>query len=150
MKIINILFCIFFILLNSCNSDNNDAFRNNNKNNTQEVKSGKKRDLSEQEKPKSKEELLKEKLTDEQQKQLDWLKEALGNAGEFNKFLGNDESKIKSALDHIKTELDKCTGEHADQQKTTFKEVVKGALSNSIDNFAQQASSTCEIQQAQS
>ncbi|WP_234926563.1 Mlp family lipoprotein, partial [Borreliella garinii] len=107
--------CLFFILLNSCNSDNNDAFRNNNKNNTQEVKSGKKRDLSEQEKPKSKEELLKEKLTDEQQKQLDWLKEALGNAGEFNKFLGNDESKIKSALDHIKTELDKCTGEHADQ-----------------------------------
>ncbi|WP_210370005.1 Mlp family lipoprotein, partial [Borreliella garinii] len=111
MKIINISFCLFFILLNSCNSDNNDAF---NKNNNQEVKSIKKRDLSEQEKPKSKEELLREKLTDEQKKQLDWLKETLGNE-KFDKFLENDESKIKSALDHIKTELDKCTGEHADQ-----------------------------------
>ncbi len=119
MKIINILFCIFFILLNSCNSDNNDAFKNNNKNNTQEVKSKKKRDLSEQEKPKSKEELLREKLTDEQQKQLDWLKEALGNAGEFNKLLGNDESKIKSALEHIKTQLDKCNGN--DEGKTLLK-----------------------------
>ncbi len=58
MKIINILFCLFFILLNSCNSDNNDAF---NKNKNQEVKSIKKRDLSETEKPKSPEELLKKK-----------------------------------------------------------------------------------------
>ncbi|WP_210380685.1 Mlp family lipoprotein [Borreliella garinii] len=142
MKIINISFCLFFILLNSCNSDNNDAFKNNNKNNTQEVKSGKKRDLSEQEKPKSKEELLREKLTDEQQKQLDWLKEALGNAGEFNKLLGNDESKIKSALEHIKTQLDKCNGN--DEGKNTFKEIVKGFFSGgSIDNFENNAASTC-------
>ncbi|WP_029362525.1 Mlp family lipoprotein [Borreliella garinii] len=140
MKIINISFCLFFILLNSCNSDNNDAF---NKNNNQEVKSIKKRDLSEQEKPKSKEELLREKLTDEQKKQLDWLKETLGNE-KFDKFLENDESKIKSALDHIKTELDKCTGEHADQQKSTFKEVVKAALeNNNIDNVNQ---ATCNNQ----
>ncbi|WP_210361277.1 Mlp family lipoprotein [Borreliella garinii] len=140
MKIINILFCLFFILLNSCNSDNNDAF---NKNNNQEVKSIKKRDLSETEKPKSPEELLKKKLNDDQKKQLDWLKETLGNE-KFDKFLENDESKIKSALDHIKTELDKCTGEHADQQKSTFKEVVKAALENNNINNVNQA--TCNNQ----
>ncbi|WP_210371446.1 Mlp family lipoprotein [Borreliella garinii] len=131
MKIINILFCLFFILLNSCNSDNNDAF---NKNNNQEVKSIKKRDLSETEKAKSPEELLREKLDNDQKKQLDWLKETLENE-KFDKFLENDESKIKSALEHIKTQLDKCTGENADQQKTTFKEIVKAALEgNNIDN----------------
>ncbi|ACL35295.1 Mlp family lipoprotein [Borreliella garinii] len=135
MKIINMLFCLLFILLNSCNSDNNDAF---NKKNTQEVKNIKKRDLSETEKPKSPEELLKKKLNDDQKKQLDWLKTALTDDGKFDKFLENDESKIKSALDHIKSELDKCTGEHADQQKTTFKEVVKAALEgNNIDNVNQ-------------
>ncbi|WP_210361729.1 Mlp family lipoprotein [Borreliella valaisiana] len=139
MKIINILFCLFFILLNNCNSDNNDAF---NKNNNQEVKSIKKRDLSEQEKPKSKEKLLREKLTDEQQKQLDWLKEALGNAGEFNKLLGNDESKIKSALEHIKTQLDKCNGN--DEGKNTFKEIVKGAFGGGIEKITTEAITTCD------
>lgn len=82
-------------------------------------------------------------MDDEQQKQFDWLKETLGDDGEFNKFLGNDESKIKSALEHIKKQLDSCTGENADQQKTTFKEIVKGALKGGIDGFADQASSTC-------
>ncbi|WP_425337271.1 Mlp family lipoprotein [Borreliella tanukii] len=144
MKIINILFCLFLLVLNSCNSNNNDAFKKNNKNNTQEVKSRKKRDISEQqEKPKSKEDLLREKLSDDQKTQLDWLKEALGDDGEFNKFLGYDESKIKSALKHIKTELDKCTGDNAENQKTTFKQVVQEALKGGIDDFASQASSTC-------
>ncbi|WP_187981664.1 Mlp family lipoprotein [Borreliella bavariensis] len=141
MKIINILFCVFFILLNSCNSDNNDAF---NKNNNREVKSIKKRDLSETEKAKSPEELLREKLDDDQKKQLDWLKTALTDEGEFIKFLENDESKIKGALNHIKSELDKCTGENADQQKTTFKEIVKAALEgNNIDDVNQ---ATCNNQ----
>ncbi|WP_418905638.1 Mlp family lipoprotein [Borreliella japonica] len=143
MKIINILFCLFLIMLNGCNSNDNDTLKNNAK----QSQSRKKRDLeqkeSQQEKPKSKEELLREKLTDDQKTQLDWLKDALGNDGEFDKFLGYDESKIKSALEHIKSELDKCTGENANDQKTTFKEVVKGALGGGIDNFASQASSTC-------
>ncbi|WP_412677398.1 Mlp family lipoprotein [Borreliella garinii] len=44
----------------------------------------------------------------------------------------------------MKTELDKCTGEHADQQKSTFKEVVKAALeNNNIDNVNQ---ATCNNQ----
>ncbi|ACN55430.1 Mlp family lipoprotein [Borreliella burgdorferi] len=142
MKIINILFCLFLLMLNGCNS--NDT-------NTRQTKSRGKRDLTQkeevtQEKPKSKEELLKEKLNDDQKKHLDWLKTALTKAGEFDKFLEYDKSKIKSALDHIKSELDKCTGNDADQQKTTFKTVVQGALSGGIDNFETSASSTCNVQ----
>ncbi|WP_187981663.1 Mlp family lipoprotein [Borreliella bavariensis] len=140
MKIINILFCVFFILLNSCNSDNNDSF---NKNNNREVKSIKKRDLSETEKAKSPEELLREKLSEDEKRHLDWLKTALTDEGEFIKFLENDESKIKGALNHIKSELDKCTGKNEDHQKTIFKQVVEGALKEGIDSFADQASSTC-------
>ncbi|MCD2401828.1 Mlp family lipoprotein, partial [Borreliella bissettiae] len=72
---------------------------------------------------------------------------ALTGGGEFDKFLGYDEDKIKSALEHIKTELDKCNGkENADSSKNTFKEVVKGALGGGIDNFANQASSACAAQ----
>ncbi|WP_418905791.1 Mlp family lipoprotein [Borreliella japonica] len=139
MKIINILFCLFLLVLNSCNS--NDTH-------TQQVKSRKKRDLeqkeSQQEKPKSKEELLREKLTDAQKTQLDWLKTALTGDGEFDKFLGYDESKIKTALDHMKSELDKCTGDDAENQKNTFKTVVGGFFSGGdIDNFASQATATC-------
>ncbi|WP_418905845.1 Mlp family lipoprotein [Borreliella japonica] len=137
MKIINILFCLFLLVLNSCNS--NDTH-------TQQVKSRKKRDLeqkeSQQEKPKSKEELLREKLTDAQKTQLDWLKTALTGDGEFDTFLQHDESKIKSALEHIKTELAKCNGN--DEGKNTFKEVVEGFFNGGdIDNFATQAITTC-------
>ncbi|MBB6213894.1 Mlp family lipoprotein (plasmid) [Borreliella californiensis] len=139
MKIINILFCLFLIMLNSCNS--NDT-------NTSQTKSRVKRDLAPkevpQEKPKSKEELLRKKLSDDQKTQLDWLKTALTKAGEFDKFLGYDESKIKDALDHIKTELDKCTGDNAEQQKSTFKKIVQGALNGGIDGFGtNNAVSTC-------
>ncbi|ADQ30289.1 lipoprotein (plasmid) [Borreliella burgdorferi JD1] len=143
MKIINILFCLFLLILNGCNS--NDT-------NTSQTKSRQKRDLTQkeevqQEKPKSKEDLLREKLSEDQKTHLDWLKTALTGIGEFDKFLENDESKIKSALDHIKTELDKCTGENSEQQKSTFKEVVKGALGGGIDSFATSASSACQAQQ---
>ncbi|WP_347343306.1 Mlp family lipoprotein [Borrelia puertoricensis] len=45
----------------------------------------------------------------------------------------------------MNTELAKCTGENASQQKETFKQVVKGALNGgeNLDNFKNQASSTC-------
>ncbi|WP_418885301.1 Mlp family lipoprotein [Borreliella carolinensis] len=145
MKIINILFYISLLLLYSCNSNDNDTLKNN----AQQTKSRGKRDLSKkevtQEKPKSKEEILREKLTEDQKTHLDWLKEALGNEREFEKFLENDEGKIKKALDHIKTQLDKCTGKNnGDQEKTTFKEVVRGALGEGIDSFAGQATTTCQ------
>ncbi|AFI31879.1 Mlp lipoprotein family-containing protein (plasmid) [Borrelia crocidurae str. Achema] len=52
----------------------------------------------------------------------------MSNESEINKFLNEDESKIKDALDHIQSELAKCTGDNVEQQKATFKEVVKGAL----------------------
>ncbi|ETZ17817.1 Mlp lipoprotein family protein [Borrelia duttonii CR2A] len=34
----------------------------------------------------------------------------MSNESEINKFLNEDESKIKEALDHIQSELAKCTG----------------------------------------
>ncbi|MCD2421070.1 Mlp family lipoprotein, partial [Borreliella burgdorferi] len=126
-------------MLNGCNS--NDT-------NTSQTKSRQKRDLTQkeitQEKPKSKEELLRERLSNDQKTHLDWLKTALTGAGEFDKFLENDEGKIKSALDHIKSELDKCTGENANDQKTTFKTVVAEFFKNgNIDDFKTNASSAC-------
>ncbi|WP_418905823.1 Mlp family lipoprotein [Borreliella japonica] len=144
MKIISIVFCVFLLVLNSCNSNNNDTLKNNAK----QSQSRKKRDLDQQEtqkeKPKSKEELLREKLDDDQKTQLDWLKTALTSDGEFDTFLQHDESKIKTALEHIKKELENCTGDKA-EQKNTFKTVVQGALNGGkdIDNFASNASSTC-------
>ncbi|MBB6208601.1 Mlp family lipoprotein [Borreliella lanei] len=47
MKIINILFCISLLLLNSCNSNDNDTLKNN----AQQTKSRKNRDLSQEELP---------------------------------------------------------------------------------------------------
>ncbi|AHH07616.1 Mlp lipoprotein family protein (plasmid) [Borrelia crocidurae DOU] len=67
----------------------------------------------------------------------------MSNESEINKFLNEDESKIKKALDHIQSELAKCTGENAADQKGTFKEVVKGALKEGLDNFKDQSNSTC-------
>ncbi|APS99213.1 hypothetical protein Bmayo_05920 (plasmid) [Borreliella mayonii] len=46
MKIINILFCLFLIMLNSCNSNDNDTFNNKS---VQQTESRKKRDLSQEE-----------------------------------------------------------------------------------------------------
>ncbi|OJH14255.1 hypothetical protein ER70_09820 (plasmid) [Borreliella bissettiae] len=143
MKIINILFCLFLLMLNGCNSNDNDTLKNN----AQQTKSRGKRDLTQkevtQEKPKSKEEQLREKLSDAQKTHLDWLKTALTGAGEFDKFLENDEGKIKSALDHIKTQLDKCNGN--DEGKNTFKTTVQGFFSSGdIDKFATDAVSTCQ------
>ncbi|OJH14471.1 hypothetical protein ER70_08615, partial (plasmid) [Borreliella bissettiae] len=114
--------------------------------NTNKTKSRGKRDLTQkevtQEKPKSKEELLREKLSDDQKTHLDWLKTALTDAGEFDKFLGNNEDKIKSALEHIKTELDKCNENN--EGKNTFKTTVQGFFSGgNIDNFSTGAVSTC-------
>ncbi|MBB6213786.1 Mlp family lipoprotein (plasmid) [Borreliella californiensis] len=138
MKIISILFCLFLIMLNSCNS--NDT-------NTSQTKNRVKRDLAPkeviQEKPKSKEELLREKLSDDQKTRLDWLKTALTDAGKFDTFLQHDESKIKTALDHIKSELDKCDGNI--EGKNNFKPMIQGALNKGtdIDNFANNATTTC-------
>ncbi|WP_215535952.1 Mlp family lipoprotein [Borreliella bavariensis] len=149
MKIINILFCLFLIMLNGCNSNDNDTVKNNAK----QSQSRKKRDLeqkeSQQEKPKSKEELLREKLNDNQKTQLDWLKDTLENE-KFDKFLGYNENKIKAALNHIKSELESCTGDQADQQKTTFKQTVKEFFNGGdINNITTDVSSTCAAQQAQ-
>ncbi|ACN92414.1 lipoprotein (plasmid) [Borreliella burgdorferi 94a] len=126
-------------MLNGCNS--NDT-------NTSQTKSRQKRDLTQkeevqQEKPKSKEELLRERLSNDQKTQLDWLKTALTKDGEFDKFLGYDEDKIKTALDHIKKELDKCNGN--DEGKNNFKQVVQGAFGGGIDKITTEATTTCNV-----
>ncbi|MBB6043514.1 Mlp family lipoprotein (plasmid) [Borreliella yangtzensis] len=162
MKIINTLFCLFLIVINSCNSNDHDTLKNKNKlTELQQAKNGEKHDSGQielqqeipkspeellKETPKSPEELLKEKLSEDQKIHLDWLKTALTNAGEFDKFLQYDVSKIKTALDHIKTELNKCKGRKtAAQQENIFKEMVKGALSGGDIDQIQQALSLCDI-----
>ncbi|WP_420025427.1 Mlp family lipoprotein [Borreliella valaisiana] len=151
MKIINTLFCLFLIILNSCNSNDHDTLKNKNKlTELHQAKNGEKHDSGQielqQEIPKSSEELLKEKLSEDQKIHLDWLKTALTNAGEFDRFLQYDVSKIKTALDHIKTELNKCKGKKtAAQQENIFKEMVKGALSGGDIDQIQQALSLCDI-----
>ncbi|AFI32040.1 MlpL-like protein (plasmid) [Borrelia crocidurae str. Achema] len=108
MKITNFTL-ILLLLMNSC-----DQEKNTNKG----IKSRNKRDLEQQvEAQKTPEENLREKLDDNQRKGLDFLKEALSSDSELNKFLNADESKIKDALDHIQSELAKCTDENAEQTK---------------------------------
>ncbi|UPA10082.1 Mlp family lipoprotein (plasmid) [Borrelia nietonii YOR] len=129
---------VLLLLINSCNQNNNKD---------KEIKSKNKRDLkATQEVQKTPEEALREKLNDTEKTNLDFLKEALGNESDFNKLLSHDEYKIKSVLEHIKSELEKCTGDNANEQKNTFKQVVKGALNGgeNLDNFKEQASSACQ------
>ncbi|UPA12776.1 Mlp family lipoprotein [Borrelia venezuelensis] len=94
---------------------------------------------------KTPEDALKEKLNDTQKSNLDFLKQALGNDDLFNKFLNHDESKIKEALEHINTELEKCNGN--DGGKSTFKTVVQGYFSkmdeSTLNGFKEGAVSTC-------
>ncbi|AHH07710.1 Mlp lipoprotein family protein (plasmid) [Borrelia crocidurae DOU] len=134
MKITNFTL-ILLLLMSSCEQDNNT---------NKESKSKNKRDLEQQiEAQKTPEEDLREKLSDSQKQGLDFLKEALNSESDFNNFLNADESKIKEALDHIQSELAKCTGNDAEQQKTTFKQVVEGALKGGLDTFKDQSNSNC-------
>ncbi|WAZ72776.1 Mlp family lipoprotein (plasmid) [Borrelia miyamotoi] len=140
MKKINVVL-ILSLLISSC--DQNELI-----NSSKETKSRGKRELREEqvEVKKTAEEALKEKLSEEESKGLNFLKEALGDENNFNKFLSHDESKIKGVLKHINDELAKCNGENANEQKGTFKQVLKGSFesnSNDLDQFKSQASSTC-------
>ncbi|WP_421115254.1 Mlp family lipoprotein [Borreliella valaisiana] len=74
--------------------------------------------------------MLKEKLSDNQKTYLDWLKETLNNTEELDKFLEKNISKIMSSLDHIKSELDSCTGDQANEKKSTFKQTVQNFFSS--------------------
>nr|WP_318527398.1 Mlp family lipoprotein [Borrelia duttonii] len=66
----------------------------------------------------------------------------MSNESEINKFLNEDEPKIKEAIDHIQSELAKCTRDKAADQKGTFKKVVEGALQAGLDHFKSSADST--------
>ncbi|ASJ27613.1 Mlp family lipoprotein [Borrelia turicatae] len=128
---------VLALLISSCEYEHGNA----------KPKSRVKRNLEEQEEvQKTPEDLLREKLNDTEKSNLDFLKEALGSESDFNKFLNHDESKIKSVLEHIHTELEKCKGDNASQQKNTFKTVLQGSFqsnSNNLETFKEQASSTC-------
>ncbi|UPA18567.1 Mlp family lipoprotein [Borrelia puertoricensis] len=127
---------ILLLLISSCEYEHGNAT----------PKSRVKRNFEEQEEvQKTPEDALREKLNETQKTNLDFLKQALGNDDLFNKFLNHDESKIKEALEHIKTELEKCNGN--DEGKSTFKTVVQGYFSkmdeSTLNGFKTQATSTC-------
>ncbi|UVY98943.1 Mlp family protein (plasmid) [Borrelia hermsii] len=128
---------VLLLLISSCEYENRNIT----------PKSRVKRNLEEQaEVQKTPEEALREKLNDTEKENLNFLKQSLGDEGNFNKFLNHDESKIKSVLKHINDELAKCTGDNASQQKETFKQVLKGSFesnSNDLETFKNQASSAC-------
>ncbi|QTL84196.1 Mlp family lipoprotein [Borrelia miyamotoi] len=131
---------ITLLLISSCSEH---EFINSNK----ETKSRSKRDLSTQDEvKKTPEEALKEKLSEEEKVNLEFLKEALGDESKFGQFLIFDESKIKSALEHIKEQLKSCNGN--DDGKKTFKTVVQGYFSkideSTLDGFKDGATSTCQ------
>ncbi|UPA12547.1 Mlp family lipoprotein [Borrelia venezuelensis] len=142
-KVSFILFTLLALLLiNSC-----DWFDSN-----KDVKSRgrSKRETTEEQKEevqKTPEELLKTKLNDTEKANLNFLKESLGSEADFNKFLSHDESKIKEVLGHIQSELEKCNGDDANEQKNTFKQVLQGSFkgnSDDLDKFKEQAASTCQ------
>uniref|UniRef100_UPI0004653432 Mlp family lipoprotein n=1 Tax=Borrelia persica TaxID=44448 RepID=UPI0004653432 len=81
--------------------------------------------------PKTPEEILRETLNNEEQANLNFFKEALNNEEKFNKFLLCDQSNIKEALEHIKTQLESCKNNN--DGKKTFKDLVT-AYFDTIDN----------------
>ncbi|ATQ19159.1 Mlp family lipoprotein (plasmid) [Borrelia miyamotoi] len=133
---------LLLVLISSCGQ--NDFTTN------VETKSRGKRELSEEQVvvKKAPEEILRERLSEEEKRNLDFLKEALGDNGKFNQFVLLNENKVKDALKHINDELAKCTGDNASEQKGTFKTVVQGYFSkmdeSTLDGFKDGATSTCE------
>ncbi len=74
------------------------------------------------------------------------MKAATINAGDFDRFLQNDENKITIALAHIKTELDKCKGKQfAAREEANFKDIVNMALRGNDIDEVQQAICMCDL-----
>ncbi|UPA11499.1 Mlp family lipoprotein (plasmid) [Borrelia parkeri] len=97
--------------------------------------------------PKTPEKKLREKLNNTEKTNLDFLKQALNDNDKFNRFILSNESKIKSALEHIKTQTENCNGNNAEDQKRTFKELIKayfGQMNDSeLDQFKTNVLSSC-------
>ncbi|QFP42591.1 Mlp family lipoprotein (plasmid) [Borrelia miyamotoi] len=131
---------LLLVLISSCCQN---EFTNN-----VEKKSIEKKELSEEQivVKKTPKEILREKLSEEEKGNLNFLKEALSDNSKFNWFLSLNEGKIKSVLEHIKDQLKSCNG-NEEGGKETFKAVVKGYFSkmdeNTLDSFKDQAVSTC-------
>ncbi|WP_434757319.1 Mlp family lipoprotein (plasmid) [Borrelia puertoricensis] len=140
MKKVNfILFAL--LLINSCDWFDFDKDVKSRGRSKREVNSEQTEEVQ-----KTTEELLKKKLSDTQKQGLNFLKNALDDNVTLNQILSLDENKVKAALDHIQSELDKCNGENSKNEKTTFKTLIKEYFksnSNDLDNFKEQTSSTC-------
>ncbi|WP_025409086.1 Mlp family lipoprotein [Borrelia coriaceae] len=115
-----------------------------------------KREISEEDKTgeiqQTPEEVLRERLNDSQRKGLDFLKDALNDKNKLNNILSLDESKIKSTLEHIHSEVVSCTGDDSEQKKETFKtsvrEYFKGSGGYDLGNVFgdnSQLTSTCRV-----
>ncbi|UPA18711.1 Mlp family lipoprotein [Borrelia puertoricensis] len=118
---------ILLLLISSCEYEHGNAT----------PKSRSKRDLSNEREQveKTPEDALREKLNDSQKQGLEFLKDALSDDNKLNEILKQDERKVKDVLEHIKSELEKCTGDNANDQKNTFKTLVKEYFKGNNDNL---------------
>ncbi|MBB5141863.1 Mlp family lipoprotein [Borreliella afzelii] len=106
MKIINILFCLFLIMLNGCNSNNNETL---NKNNMQQEKSRKKRDLDTQEPQEEKEKIT---LTSEEEKKFNSLTNAFKYtieklSDQINGYNDGNKNKCNDFFDWLSKDIQK-------------------------------------------
>ncbi|AHH11967.1 Mlp family lipoprotein (plasmid) [Borrelia coriaceae] len=135
MSKINLIF-VSLLLMGSCYKY--DLTNKPKSRSTREVQEEQTEDI--QEKPEA---VLRSKLNDTEKSSLDFLKQALGNDAKFNKFVLLNESKVKSALKHIQTELEKCT----EDKKNAFKAHIQGYFDtmdeNRLDSFKTSVISTC-------
>ncbi|MCD2385101.1 Mlp family lipoprotein [Borreliella burgdorferi] len=137
MKIINILFCLLLLVLNSCNANANDTFNNNS---VQQAESRKKRDLSQEELPQQE----KITLTSDEEKMFNSLInvfkytiEKLNN--EIQGCMNGNKSKCNDFFDWLSEDIQKQK-ELADAftkvynflkskaQNETFDTYIKGAI----------------------
>ncbi|WP_215540903.1 Mlp family lipoprotein [Borreliella bavariensis] len=145
MKIISIVFCVFLLVLNSCNSDDNGTL---NKNNARQEKSRKKRDLDTQEPQEEKEKIT---LTSEEEKKFNSLTNAFKytieklsdqinghNDGNKNKctdffdWLSKDIQKQKELVSAFKKVYDFLASK-AKANNEDFDAYVQGAIDCKVD-----------------
>ncbi|WP_418885199.1 Mlp family lipoprotein [Borreliella carolinensis] len=104
MKIINIFFCLFLLLLNSCNSNDNDTLKNN----AQQTKSRGKRDLTQEELPPQEKITLtpnEEKMFNSLINVFKYTIDKLNN--EIQECMNGDKSKCNDFFNWLSTDIQK-------------------------------------------
>ncbi|WP_418909475.1 Mlp family lipoprotein (plasmid) [Borreliella sinica] len=144
MKIINILFCLFLLVLNSCNSNDNDTLK---KNNTQQEKGRKKRDLDTQKPQEEKEKIT---LTPDEEKKFKSLTTAFkytiekladqvqgcnnenkSKCTDFFDWLSTDIQKQKELANAFTSVYDFLKSKTGDEDLDTY---IKGAIDCQVAN----------------